>query len=286
MRAMQILAPMLFVVGVGACAADDDVGSVEQEAQAKKPKCGTREPGALELDEATSNSTITPWATAAVDVTIPVAMHVINNGAGIANGDVPDTQIASQIDVLNASYAGSGFQFALVSTDRTTNAAWYTMTPGTTAEKDAKAALRVGGVGTLNLYTANIGAGLLGWSTFPQDYAKHPSMDGVVLLFSSLPGGTATPYDLGATATHEVGHWMGLYHTFQGGCKGKGDLVSDTPAEAAATYGCPSPNPDTCPKDPGLDPIHNYMDYTDDACMDSFTLGQQARMNSSWSTYR
>jgi hypothetical protein len=287
MRAMKILAPMFLAVAVGACAAegDDDLGAVEQEAKGgvHADKCGTREPTTLELDVATAKSVATPWASAGA--TIPVVVHVINNGTGIANGDVPDSQIAAQIDVLNQDYASSGFQFALSHTTHTTNATWYTMTPGTTAETSAKTALREGGPETLNLYTANIGQGLLGWSTFPQDYARKASMDGVVILFSSLPGGSAKPYDLGRTATHEVGHWMGLYHTFQGGCNGKGDLVSDTPAEKAATFGCPT-GQDSCPKNAGLDPVHNYMDYTDDACMDNFTLGQETRMGSSWSSYR
>ena len=220
--------------------------------------------------------------------TIPVYFHVINKGVGISNGDIPDSQIALQIQVLNDAYSYWGWQFQLAAIDRTTNASWYTAGPGTTAESQMKNALRRGTAADLNIYTNNMGGGLLGWATFPSDYASKPTMDGVVILYSSLPGGSAAPYDLGDTATHEVGHWMGLYHTFQGGCVRKdtgGDLVADTPAEKSPAFGCPVGR-DTCTRLPGLDPITNFMDYTDDACMSTFTAGQDARMDSAFSTYR
>ncbi|MDB4970342.1 MAG: metalloprotease [Myxococcales bacterium] len=221
---------------------------------------------------------------------IPVHFHVITSGS---QGNVTDAQLDAQIKVLNDSYAGrtggaaTGFSFSKASTDRTNNASWYTVTPGTTAETQMKNALRIGGAGDLNLYLANIGQGLLGWATFPQDYKTKPKMDGVVILTDSIPGGSAAPYNLGDTATHEVGHWVGLYHTFQGGCSAKNDQVSDTPAEKSATFGCPKAQ-DSCTgsKYPGLDPVQNFMDYTDDACMYAFSAGQATRSASMVSSYR
>jgi len=218
------------------------------------------------------------------DVTLKTYFHVINKGSGISNGDVPQSQIDLQMQVLNDSYKSVGVHFTLTAVDRTTNANWYTATPGSAAEKQMKTALRKGGSRDLNFYTNNMGQGLLGWATFPWDYASNPTMDGVVCLFSSLPGGSSAPYDEGDTGTHEVGHWVGLYHTFQGGCKLQGDQVDDTPPERTANYGCPI-GADTCPE-PGVDPIHNFMDYTDDSCMYQFTNGQGSRARSMISQYR
>ena len=218
---------------------------------------------------------------------IDVYFHVITNSAGA--GDVSDLQIFNQINVLNNAYAQWGWQFRLVSTDRTTNDGWFTAGPRSGQERQMKAALRKGTADDLNFYTSNPGGGLLGWATFPSSYASDPLYDGVVVLFSSLPGGSAKPYNLGDTGTHEVGHWMGLYHTFQGGCTDgkRSDLVSDTPAEKSPAYGCPVGR-DSCrgSRFPGLDPIENFMDYSDDACMDRFSAGQDTRMDQQFTTFR
>lgn len=227
--------------------------------------------------------TLQPMAALAARV-IPVYFHVIQSSTS-SNGGVTDQMIRDQIAVLNAAFASANISFSLTSIDRTTNNTWFTVTPGTTAEKQMKAALRKGGKESLNLYSGNIGQGLLGWATFPADYSRSPSMDGVVMLNQSMPGGSAAPYNLGDTGTHEVGHWAGLYHTFQGGCSKTSDSVADTPAEKSSAFGCPVGR-DSCTTYAGVDPIYNFMDYTDDSCMNTFTAGQITRMQQQLASYR
>jgi len=218
---------------------------------------------------------------------INVYFHVVRKGTGIANGDVSTAMINDQMTVLNNAYASTGWAFNLVATDRTTNTTWYNNCYGN-AESAMKNGLRVGTADDLNIYSCNPSGGILGFATFPSSYNSQPKLDGVVVLYSSLPGGSAVPYDEGDTATHEVGHWMGLYHTFQGGCARSltgGDGVADTPAEKSAAFGCPGGR-DTCRNITGLDPIENFMDYTDDSCMFTFSPDQDARMDAQFTAYR
>jgi hypothetical protein len=244
-------------------------------------------------------------------VTIPVVFHVVYN---TASQNVPESQILAQLKVLNDDFrklnadrvnvpsefqgiaADVEVQFVMAKRTPVTSISPISLpTNGivrkptgtisfTTDDKVKKSS--TGGDDAwdatkyLNIWLCNLGGGLLGYATFP---SSSLSIDGVVCLYSSVPGGTAAPYNLGRTATHEVGHWLNLYHTFQGGCSRNanngGDLVSDTPAEKSSAFGCPTGR-NTCANIAGNDPTSNFMDYTDDNCMNFYSLGQKARTQS------
>ncbi|TCO47463.1 pregnancy-associated plasma protein-A [Kribbella antiqua] len=215
---------------------------------------------------------------------IPVYVHVMRDAAG--NGDVTDAQITNQIAVLNKTYGGqessqaanTGFTFSLAGVDRFNNSNWHKDKQSSTYRKQT----RKGGANALNIWLVDFA--YLGIATFPWDYDRNPGIDGIRVHFDSLPGGSIANYNLGETATHEAGHWLGLYHTFQGGCTSTNDEVSDTPAQSSSTNGCPEGR-DSCSL-PGLDPIHNYMDYSYDTCYNQFTPGQSTRMSNMWTAYR
>ena len=213
---------------------------------------------------------------------VPVYVHVMLSASG--EGDVTQTQIDSQMAVLNNTFAGgeggadTGVGFTLAGVDRYRNNSWHRDKQSTTY----RAQTRLGGKNALNIWLVDFSN--LGIATFPWDYSKSPSIDGIRVHYDSLPGGSIANFNLGETATHEAGHWLGLYHTFQGGCTATNDQVADTPAQSSSTSGCPEGR-DSCSL-PGLDPIHNYMDYSYDSCYTQFTPGQSTRIDTNWTAYR
>lgn len=274
-RAVTFLALIGFAAVAAAAPAPD--------AQPVGRTCGTAEPTRVERDRVRSavGRFRAEHTISANGGTIRVAFHVITSGK---KGQVTDDQIAAQIDALNRAYRGTGYRFELASVDRTDNGAWFKMGPGSGSEAHAKQALAIDPAHYLNLYTASLTQQLLGWAYFPNQIAEDSYWHGVVVHFESLPGGAFTSFNLGGTAAHEVGHYLGLYHTFQGGCVAPGDEVDDTPFEALPASGCPIGR-DTC-EQPGFDPVQNYMDYSDDACYSEFTAGQEVRMNDMVPVYR
>jgi len=221
--------------------------------------------------------------------TLDVQFHVVFANETIEGGYVPDQQIIDQVRVLNEDFTSTGISFKLQNISRIESEDWFLrVAPDSPEELGLKSVNRQGGPRTLNVYTVGLaegdGQGLLGYATFPSDFKDKPLNDGVVILYSTLPGGNLPKYNLGRTLTHEAGHWAGLYHTFQGGCKGAGDEVHDTPPEESPAHGCPKKR-DTCPGG-GDDPVQNFMDYTDDSCMTGFSKGQTKRMKAQLRTYR
>ncbi|KAK4186189.1 hypothetical protein QBC35DRAFT_281396 [Podospora australis] len=212
--------------------------------------------------------------------------HVVASSTSLSGGYLSDSALTAQLNALNAAYAPHSYQFVLKGTDKTVNANWATDSNG--YELTMKKALRKGTYKALNVYfLKNMGSNL-GYCYFPTSVTSGSTnfwRDGCTVLYTTVPGGSATNYNLGHTTTHEVGHWFGLYHTFQGGCTGAGDSVADTPAQASASSGCPVGR-DSCPSQAGLDPIRNYMDYSYDTCYEEFTPGQKARIDSFWTSYR
>ena len=278
-------------------------------------RCGTRTPGRQERQ--LIDMLLQPYMrraaakTARETLTVPVVFHIVTTKTG--EYDVTDEQIDDQLEVLNAAYSPEGeddedededrvrgveggIVFELAETLRYEDNAFATKCLKQSVQKKFKKKNAVAPEENLNIYTCLPADGVLGEATFPSDHDEADPQHGVILLYSSFPGGPDAPYNEGATAVHEVGHWLGLYHTFEEeaeaedeeralACAGLGDLVDDTPAENEAAYGCPEGR-DTCPDDPGDDPIRNFMDYTDDACMEEFTEGQAERMEAQLTAFK
>ena len=233
-------------------------------------------------------------------ITIPVVVHVVYN---TTSQNVSDAMIQNQINVLNADFralngdvsntpsifagvvADCEINFCLAQRDpsgNATNGITRTLTSTTAfSTNDAVKYTSQGGRNAwsasqyLNIWVCNLSGGVLGYAQFPGGAA---ATDGIVLLYSSLPGGTATNYNGGRTATHEVGHWVNLRHIWGDATCGS-DLISDTPIHNTSNGGCPAyPHYSTCSGAP-VEMTMNYMDYTYDACMYMFTQGQKTRLS-------
>jgi hypothetical protein len=215
------------------------------------------------------------------------------------DNDVTQTMLVNQIARMNADYGASGYpsRFVLAGAVRIVNPLWVNRDVDTEEQvfNQMKAQTRIGGPQELNAWITTFSdSGLNGYATFPWDYEDDPRTDGIVISKYTLPMERSNPNyqalrSVGITLTHETGHWLGLFHTFQGGCTGSGDFVSDTQAEGTPNdysdpactrmkYSCPSGS--RAPPDP----IFNFMDYG--ACRRTFTPGQVARAKQYWTYYR
>ncbi len=261
-----------------------------------------------------SSTTIRPEYVPGDVYQIPVVVHVVTTDDG-ATGYLSDAMVQSQIDILNEDYmaiAGSpggsgtygGIHFVLADEDpvgnptngidRVASTAYFNSSYPSTAMKTA---LHWDTTRYLNIYTTSAdNNSLLGWSTLPQ-YDAGASYDGVIINYVAFGRNSpAAPYNQGRTATHEVGHYLGLYHPFESiggsscgnatapGCYSNGDVICDTPPDQLDTYGCPA-GAMSCPGSYPV-PIENYMEYTDDTCMSEFTPEQLNRARCSLATYR
>src|SRR5690606_16382950 len=208
-------------------------------------------------------------------VTVPVAMHVITAADG--TGDVPDAKVREQIEVMNRGFGGgyagvdTGFRFELQEVTRTGDDAWFTSFEANEAK--AKAELRRGGPETLNIYTVDMGSGVLGQSPFPQDYRTDPQADGAVVDYRPVPGAGREGFAVGAAAAGETRHWLGLFHTCQTGCSHPGAYVEAAPYEREPSSACAEGRA-PCPDKPGTDPVRSFANYSDDPCLREFTQGQ------------
>jgi len=214
---------------------------------------------------------------------VPIAWHVIYNSQGL--GNVSDVMLEDQVRVLNKAFSDSPFRFTTRSVDRTSNDEWFNMCRRWRFR--LRRALGISPATTLNIYTCRfIDPALLGDATWPWRSAESDLLHGVAIHFATLPGGAMETYNLGDNAVHEIGHYFGLFHVCEGGCFKGDDEVADTPRCSDYTYVCTNQSVDTCKADSGLDPIHNYMGFMEDACMWEFTPGQIDKMERDVKQYR
>ncbi|KAK0645234.1 Extracellular metalloprotease [Lasiodiplodia hormozganensis] len=283
---VRLVVPSIALAAFASCAAA--TGRLWTGPCGTRPEVAKRSIGSsgIKIRQAANNGTNST-------ATIDLYYHVILAEGNSTTDFITDDLLNHQTEILNDGFVPMGYQFRLAETTWTTNASWfYNATQLSQQETDMKTALRKGDKTALNVYIVGLwDSSISAWSTVPLELDFNIPNDGVVLHNSILPGGANKIWTLGKTLIHEAGHWVGLYHTFSGGCENNFDYVDDTPLEAvpAASWdalgGCPEGR-DTCPDAPGLDPIHNYMDYTSDECRTEFTPGQIAFAHNEMETHR
>ncbi|KAI5462035.1 hypothetical protein BGZ63DRAFT_506834 [Mariannaea sp. PMI_226] len=201
-------------------------------------------------------------------------------------GGFADSVIQQQLLVLNSFYNRIGLFFRLAQAPR------RILVPGSylsswgnpNVKVDLNRQFGVQNPQILNIYTAGPIPNEAYDSSFPHEYASNPARDGIIINYQYMPGGPAVGYNTGKMLATAVGHWLGLYDTWAGGCSGPGDFVDDTPAQASQPQGCPTGR-DTCPQ-PGLDPIQNLMGGGADECRVQLTNGQYNRIAQQIAQYR
>jgi hypothetical protein len=213
-------------------------------------------------------------------LSVPLHLHILQDSSG--SNPVSTDIINASVSRLNSGFSRAGFTFQVQSVETVVNDAWARISKSNRDVIDEiSATLNVGARNAANVYIG-LFEGLCGLASLP--YSEDP-YEALFLDYRCIPGGSQSDsYD---TIIHEMGHFMGLLHTFApepNGCRGKGDYVSDTPFQKVPHFQCR--RYDTCPKKPGLDPVRNYMDYTEDACSHRFTRGQIALMRYAHSYYR
>jgi len=212
-------------------------------------------------------------------------------GDGPTDGNYDPMYVGTAIGVLNSVYNPIGFFFNLAESQQVYNPTWFNGYD----ELGMKESLRYGTAHDLNIYTL-LGDYPLGSATYPFEYKFDPVWDGVMINYLTLPNimtdqGTPSEYERGFQLAHQVGHWLGLYHTFQDGCRAVtrgGDWIHSTPAEFSAASGCPIGR-DSCTghvKFAGYDPIDNIMDFTAEPCQAGLLPEQGARMARQMLVYR